>query len=398
MAGAGREAVVVAMARTPFGRFGGALQQVPAAGLAARTIDQLLARARVDPARIDAVYAGVGMIGAGTLTPARQAVLQSSLPQHTPSLAVDRACCSGMTAIGLAWKDILLGQAQLVLCGGMESLSRTPFLWPRQRGSRPGPVEVADPLMLRADFLDKAIAAYTGEEALRLGIDRAQQDDWAAESHRRYFAAEGAGYFAFERFAWAGEAGAPAVLESDEAPRRDAQPEKLARLRTVYGSPTVTPGNAPGLNDGAAFLMLAERATAQALGLPILARILDYVQLADGPTSGSYTPALAIGRLLERGGRMVDDLRILEINEAFAATPLVSTFKLAGEDAGRAAALRRRTNPHGGAVALGHPLGASGARIAMTLINGLGRQGGGLGAAAICGGYGQGDGLLLEVG
>ncbi|MFO1058110.1 MAG: thiolase family protein [Dongiaceae bacterium] len=395
---AGRQAVVAAVARTPFGRFGGALQHLPAATLAARTIDAVLARSGVEPARIDAAYAGVGMIGAGTLTPARQAVLQSSLPQHTPSLAVDRACCSGMTAIGLAWKDILLGQAGLVLAGGVENLSRTPFLWPRQRGSRPGPVEVADPLMLRADFIDKAIAAYTGEEAMRLGIDRVQQDGWAAESHRRYFAAEADGYFAFERFAWPGEPGAPPLLEADEAPRRDALPEKLARLRTVYGSPTVTPGNAPGLNDGAAFLLVAERAVAQSLGLPILARILDYVQLADGPTSGSYTPALAVQRLLERAGRSVDDLRILEINEAFAATPLVSTFKLAGEDAGRAEALRARTNPHGGAVALGHPLGASGARIAMTLINGLRRQGGGLGAAAICGGYGQGDGLLLEVG
>jgi acetyl-CoA C-acetyltransferase len=397
MASAAREAVVLAVARTPFGRFGGALRDVPAAVLAARAIDEVLGRSRIDPARIDAVYAGLGMIGAGTLTPARQAVLRSALPQRTPSLAIDRACCSGMTAIGLAWKDILLGEAEVAICGGFESLSSTPFLWPRQRGDRPGPVEVRDPLMLRADVIDKAIATYTGEEAVRLGIGREPQDAWAAESHRRYFAAEAAGYFAFERFAWTGDPGASAGLGTDEAPRPDATLEKLARLETVYGSPTVTAGNAPGLNDGAAFLLLAERGAAQALGLQPLARILDYVQLADGPTSGSYTPALAIRRLLDRGGRRVEDLRLIEINEAFAATPLVSTLKLAGGDARAAEALRRRTNAHGGAVALGHPLGASGARIVSTLINGLRRQSGGLGAAAICGGFGQGDGILLEV-
>lgn len=397
MASARREAVVLAVARTPFGRFGGALQHVPAATLAAGAIDEILARSRIDPARVDALYAGIGMIGAGTLTPARQAVLQSGLPHRTPSLAVDRACCSGMTALGLAWKDILLGQADMIICGGCESLSSTPFLWPRQRGNRPGPVEIRDPLMLRADFIDKAIAAYTGEEALHLGIGREPQDAWAAESHRRYFAAEAAGYFAFERFAWTGDSAATPAVEMDEAPRRDATPEKLSKLKTAYASPTVTAGNAPGLNDGAAFLLLAERAAALSLGLPILARILDYVQLADGPTSGSYTPALAISRLLDRAGRGVGDLRLIEINEAFAATPLVSTLKLSGDDPRAAAALRERTNLHGGAVALGHPLGASGARIVMTLINGLRRQAGGLGAAAICGGFGQGDGLLLEV-
>jgi acetyl-CoA C-acetyltransferase len=302
-----------------------------------------------------------------------------------------------MTALGLAWKDILLGEADVVLCGGFESLSNTPFLWPRQRGSRPGAVEVGDPLMLRANFLDKAIAAYTGEEAIRLGVDRGQQDAWAARSHSRYFEAEAQGYFDFERFAW--PAGAPSApdLGADESPRRDALPDKLAGLKTVYGSPTVTPGNAPGLNDGAAFLLVVERAAAGALGLPILGRIVDYVQVADGPTSGSYTPALAISRLLERQGRGTCDLRLIEINEAFAATPLVSTLKLAGEDPRVAETLRERTNLHGGAVAIGHPLGASGARIAMTLINGMRQQGGGLGAAAICGGFGQGDGLLLEV-
>jgi acetyl-CoA C-acetyltransferase len=336
------------------------------------------------------------MISAAVLTPTRQALLQSSLPQNTPSLTVDRACCSGMTAIGLAWKDIALGQADVIIAGGFESLSQTPFLWPRQRGARPGPVEVKDPLQLRADFIDKAIAAYTGEEAVRAGIDREQQDSWAVQSHRRYFAAQEAGYFDFERFAWPAEAGRE-PLDNDENPRRDTSVERLAQLKTVYGSPTITPGNAPGLNDGAAFLLLASRDAARALGIEPLARVCDYIQIADGPTSGAYTPGLAIAKLLERRRGGTDDLSLVEINEAFAATPLVSTLLLADRDTKKAEKLRERTNPHGGAVALGHPLGASGARITMTLINGLRRSAGGLGAAAICGGFGQGDGLLLEV-
>ena len=223
MASSGRDVVVLAVARTPFGRFGGALGHVSAAALAAGTIDELLRRSLVDPQRVDALYAGVGMIGAAVLTPARQAVLQSSLPERTPSLAVDRACCSGMTALGMAWKDISLGQAQLVVCGGFESLSQTPFLWPRQRGIRPGPVEVRDPLQLRADFMDKAIAAYTGAEAVRAGVDRGQQDTWALQSHQRYFAANDDDYFAFERFAWPGKTTGDQPVAVPRRPRHDAR-------------------------------------------------------------------------------------------------------------------------------------------------------------------------------
>jgi acetyl-CoA C-acetyltransferase len=386
---------VVAMARTPFGRFGGALKDVPATRLGAVAMREALRRSSIPGQTVTTVYAGVGMIGAGRLTPARQALLESGLPESTPSLTVDRACCSGMTAIGLGFKDIRLGLADVVLCGGFESLSTTPFLWPRQRGSRPGAVEVTDPLLLRADFLDKAIAAYTGEEAVQRGVGREEQDAWALRSHRSYFEAEAAGYFGPERFAWT-DAGAS--LDADESPRADTSEEKLTQLKPVYGSPTVTPGNAPGLNDGAAFLVLASGSFAKAHGVARLATLVDYDQVASGPTTGSYTPALAIRKVLGRRGIPVESLARLEINEAFAATPLVSTLELANGDRGRAEALRARTNLAGGAVAIGHPLGASGARITMTLINGLLRGSGGLGAAAICGGYGQGDAVLVAVG
>jgi acetyl-CoA C-acetyltransferase len=382
---------IVAFARTPFGRFRGALKDIPAPQLAALVIDAVHERAAIAPAAVDAVIAGVGMIGAAVLTPARQALLLTQLPPATPSLAVDRACCSGMTAIGLGFKDIEGGYAEIVICGGFDNLSRTPILLERGGGERPGRVGIEDPLRLRHPRSGMAIAAYTGHEALRLGIDRTRQDEWALESHQRYFEAEARGDFAEERLLL------PA-LATDESPRRDTSLERLARLPAIYDSPTVTAGNAPGLNDGAAFLALASAAAVERLALRSLGRIVGFAQVAGPDTSGSWTPAVAIEALLRRENLAVNDLDALEINEAYAATPLASTLHLAGGDADFAEVLRRRTNEKGGAVALGHPLGASGARIVMSLLQTLRRRGGGIGAAAICGGFGQGDGLMLAAG
>lgn len=393
-----RRVVVTAVARTPFGRFGGALKHMTGPELGAFVIDALLDRARIPPETVQAVYLGVGMVGSATLTPVRQAVLLSGLPNHIPSLAVDRACCSGMSAIGLAYKDILVGASDIVICGGFDSLSGTPLFLPRARERLLGVMTVDDPLLLRGQVVKESIASYTSEEALRHGIDRAAQDEWAAGSHQRYFAADAAGYFDFERVPVPETTGSKgrAALAKDESPRLDTSPQRLSELATVHGSRTITAGNAPGLNDGAAALLVMEEARARDLGLPVLARVLDYAQVSDGPTSGSYTPAAAIAAVLKRRGWRPERLDLIEINEAFAATPLVSTLKLADSDAAGAKALRDRTNLHGGAVAIGHPLGASGGRLAMTLIAGLRRRGGGIGAAAICGGFGQGDGILLE--
>ena len=393
--------VVTAVARTPFGRFNGSLRERSGPELGAIVIDEVCARAAVPAGTVQAVYMGVGMIGSAVLTPARQAVLQSQLPNETPSLAVDRACCSGMTAVGLGLKDIKSGHADTVLCGGFESLSQTPLLMPRSREKALGQLTLDDPLLLRApDYIGGSISSYTAEEALRHGVERRAQDEWAVESHRRYFAAQASGYFDFERMPvrLGPDAKGDRVVDTDESPRRDTSLEKLAALNTVRGSKTITAGNAPGLNDGAAALLLLSERKARELALPVLARIRGYAQVSEGPTSGSYTPAIAIGKLLDRHGLTSDRLDLIEINEAFAATVLVSTLHLAGKNAAAAKRLRERTNPHGGAVAIGHPLGASGARLVMTLINGLRRRGGGFGAAAICGGYGQGDSILVEVG
>ena len=386
-----RSCHIVAFARTPFGKFQGALASVEPRDLGALVIEALLGRLATPDAKVDALYAGIGMMGGAALTYTRQMLMTTSLPVTTPSLAVDRACCSGMTALGLAMKDIRLGEAELVLAGGFDGLSNTPYLLPRQGSARPGNRQLDDPLLLRTPLLDRSISQYTSDEAMEHGVDRAAQDEWALRSHQLYFAEQDRGGFDEERIA------IPEKLETDEAPRRDASIEALQRLKTVYGTPTITPGNAPGLSDGAAFLALASGAACQALGLQPLAEIVDYVQVASGPTSGSYTPAIGLQRLLDRNALTPEDLDAIEINEAFAATPLVSLYRLADMDRGRAKALEDRTNQRGGAVAIGHPLGASGGRITMSLLQTLRRRGGGIGAAAICGGFGQGDALLLRV-
>ena len=294
--------VVVACARTPFGRFEGKLAGLTPARLGALAIDEVLRRSGTENAAVDAVYAGIGMLGGGTLTATRQTVLMSALPATTPSFTVDRACCSGMTAIGLASKDIRLGESDVVVCGGFDSLSQTPLLWPRQRPRRPSAVTVEDPLLLRAPVVDRQVAVYTGDEALRHGVTREQQDEWAVASHMKYHEAETRGYFAFERFPVKFGAGGkdPIVLERDESPRSDTSVEKLSKLAPIYGGATVTAGNAPGLNDGAAFLMLMRGSAARQLGLAPHAWIRGYAQVASGPTSGTSTPAIAIASVLRR--------------------------------------------------------------------------------------------------
>jgi acetyl-CoA C-acetyltransferase len=385
--------LLAAYRRTPFGRFGGALATVTGPQLGALAVDAALEASDVPASDVEAFYSGVGMIGSGVLAPVRVALMHSTLPATTPSASIDRACCSGMSAIGLAWKDIKHGLADVVICGGFESLSQTPFQWPRQRGARPGPVDVADPLLFRTPFLNSAIAKYSGEEAVAAGVSRTEQDRWALHSHERYWAAAESGYFAEEIVPVRTEAG---EITADESPRHTSM-EQLARLKPVHDSPTVTAGNAPGLNDGAAMLVLVSGRYAQANRVATIGEIIDYVQVADRVTSGTSTPAISIQRLLKGNAICLEDLDLIEINEAYAATPMVSTLRLANGGHDRAQELRAKTNVHGGAVAIGHPLGASGARITATLIHGLQRRGGGLGAAAICGGYGQGDAVLVKV-
>ena len=395
-----RDVFVFAVGRTPFGKFQGALSGYSPAELGGFVLDQLLARANVPGEAVSLATIGTAMLGGGTVTAARQMILQSQrLPPSTPSLGVDRACCSGMSAIAVAAAQIASGAAGLAVAGGVEVLSRTPRLLDRNPPAS-GNLVADDPLLLTAP-IGGSIASYTSEEALKVGVGRAEQDAWALQSHQRYARAEQQGFFAFERFAVPERRAAgrphPRMLERDESPRADSSLEALAKLHTVRGSATITAGNAPGLNDGAAFVLLGSADEGRAHGLEPLARLAGTIAVAEGPTSGTRTPAIAILKLLEREKTKLDDVAVLEINEAFAATALVSTLVLAGSEASAAERLRRRTNANGGAVAIGHPMGASGARILMTAVGELRRRGGGTGVAAICGGFGQGEAILVRV-
>ena len=278
-------------------------------------------------------------------------------------------------------------------------MSQTPLIARGVRwGVRLGGVMLEEPLFLRNPILNIPLAVGAAEVALQHGVSREEQDQWALRSHQKFFSALRDGKFADEiqPMEIPTGKGSNLAMGQDESPRADTTIEKLRALPTVYGSKTVTAGNAPGLNDGASALVLMSGERQKELGVAPLARILAYVNIAGDPLASPYLPALAIRKALEKVGRKLTDLKRLEINEAFAATALVSTKVLSSENEKILEQLRSITNVNGGAVAIGHPTGASGGRITMTLVQELRRAGGGLGAAAICGGYGQSDAVIVE--
>jgi acetyl-CoA C-acetyltransferase len=379
--------------RTPFGRFGGGLRDVTVVDLGSQLALGTLETMGWDVELVDELLLGMGMIEGGHMVPARLIAEAAGFRLDLPTLTMDRACCSGMSVIGQARRAVATG-SRSVLCIGMDILSRTPRLMHESRwGQRRGDLVVEDLLLLRSPLAGKAIAAYVGEIAVEYGVDRQQQDAWALQSHRRYFAAAARGVFDDEILPVSTPDG---VLSTDEQPRGDTSLVKLAALKPVYGSPTVTAGNAPGLNDGGCAVVVADETSAWARSEPPLARLHGYVQTAGDATSSAYLPGDAIRMLVDSAGIGVEDLDVIEINEAFAATPLVSMRKLAAGDAALETRLHSITNINGGSVALGHPLGASGARVVLTAALELRRRRGRWAAAAVCGGFGQTDALLLE--
>ncbi|MGP3536086.1 thiolase family protein [Microbacterium sp. RD1] len=378
--------------RSPFGRFGGGLRDVSVVDLAQQTLRGVLRRADWSVDDVSELNAGMAMIEGGLMVPARQYAVAAGFPDTLPTLSIDRACCSGMTTVGLGWRAIRDG-AHSTVALGIESMSQTPRLLHETRwGSKRGDLVVEDLLMLRNPLAGgQSIARTAGEEAVRRGVGREEQDAWAAQSHARYFAALSEGFFDDEIIPITTPKG---DLAADEQPRADSALEKLAQLTPVYGGPTVTAGNAPGLNDGAVALVLAG---SRAVGdRTPLARVHSYVQMAGAPTSSVFLPGLAIARILDEAGLTARDVDVIEINEAFAATAAVSVKTLADGDEGLAVHLAERTNMNGGAVAIGHPTGASGARLVLTAARQLQRTGGRWAVAAICGGFGQTDAVLLE--
>jgi len=389
------ETVVVSAVRTPFGRFGGRLKGYSAVELGAEAARAALERAGVEPGEVDETIFGTAILAASTSVAARQINFKLGIPAETPSLTLDRACCSSMTALGLAAAKIRAGDARVLLIGGIESCSQTPYLLKGTRwGRKAGDFTVEDPMHVRNPITGLSLTVVTGNKAIEHGISREEQDDWACASHEKYFAAYDRGVYAEEIVSL--QAGG-AALAIDESPRRDSTRAKLASLTTAYGSPTVTAGNAPGLNDGASALVVMAADEARRRGVEPLATLVAYAQLCGDLESSVHMPGRALLKALGKAGRALGDLVCVEINEAFAAMPLVSTKVIADGDAAKLARLRAMTNVNGGAVAIGHPPGASGGRVTMAALRELRRRGGGYAAAAICGGYGQSDAVVLKV-
>ncbi|GAB3219107.1 acetyl-CoA C-acetyltransferase [Glycomyces halotolerans] len=379
--------VILAAARTPIGRLGGALADVPATDLAGTAIRAALERAGVAPDRVDQVILGQVLSAGCGQNPARQAAVAAGLPMRVPSMSVNKVCLSGMTAIGLADQLLRGGAADVIVAGGMESMSRAPHLLPgSRRGFKYGDAVLID--HLAHDGLTDAYDGISmGESTERhLGskdfITRAAQDEYAAGSHQR--AAKAAERLAEEITPVETRRG---LVDADEGIRPESTPETLGRLRPAFTeNGTITAGTASQISDGASALVLTRKSVAEAAGWPYEAEILAWGTVAGPDNSLLDQPAGAIGQALEKAGASVDDLDVVEINEAFAAVVLSSARTL-GLDL-------ERVNPDGGAIALGHPIGASGARMVLSLSRQLGS--GRIGAAGLCGGGGQGDAIILR--
>ncbi|HLL67224.1 MAG TPA: acetyl-CoA C-acetyltransferase [Micromonosporaceae bacterium] len=388
--------VLVHGARTPMGRLVGTLKDLPATKLGSIAIRAALERSGVAPDLVEYVIMGqVLQAGAGQL-PARQAAVGAGIPMSVPALAINKVCLSGLDAIALADQLIRAGEFEIVVAGGMESMTNAPHLLLGQReGLRAGDVTLRDHMQF--DGLTDAydccsMGASTDQHNARYGVTRAAQDAFAVESHQRAARAQKNGIFAeeIEPIEIPQRRGEPILVAKDERIRPETTVEALSKLRPAFGEDgTVTAATASPISDGACAVVVMSRAKADELGLPWLAEIVAHGNVA-GPDNSLHTqPANAIAHALSKGGHTVDDLDLIEINEAFAAVVLHSMRQL-GVDAGK-------VNVNGGAIALGHPIGMSGARLALSLAMELRRRGGGLGAAGLCGGGGQGDALLLRV-
>ncbi|MDR0268627.1 acetyl-CoA C-acetyltransferase [Paenibacillus sp.] len=388
--------VIVSAARTPFGKFGGSLKNMQAAQLGGIAIREAVSRAGLQSNQVDAAIMGMVLqAGAGQI-PSRQATRLAGLPWEVPSETINKVCASGMRAVTLADQIIRAGDSDIIVAGGMESMSNAPYAMPNARwGARMGDTAMKDLMVhdgLTCAFDNVHMAVHGSMVASEYHIDRADQDAWALRSHQRAIEAIEAGRMKDEivPVSISQRKGGPVVVDTDEAPRKDSTIEALAKLPPIFVKDgTVTAGNAPGVNDGAGALVLMSEGKAREMGKPWLATIIGHAAIAMEAPYLAVAPGLAIQKLLKKTGYALQDIDLFEVNEAFAAVTLTSG-KIVGWDP-------EKVNVNGGAIALGHPIGASGARILMSLIYELKRRGGGLGIAAICSGAAQGDAILVQV-
>ena len=387
--------VITSIARTPIGKFGGVFRSVSAVDLGAVAIRAALERAGLRAEKIDEVLFGhVIQAGTGQIT-SRQAAAKAGIPLTVPATTINKVCLSGMTAIGWADKDIRLGEATFVVAGGMESMTGAPYLLPEGRyGMGYGEGRIIDALEhdgLFCSFDQCTMGAQSDVNSARLGIDRSEQDEWAAASHQRAASAsQGAFIDEIAPVEVPQQRGAPVTVDRDEGIRPDSTAETLGALKAAFSAEgTITAGNASQISDGAAAVVVADADAADAEGLPVLAEILSYGQIGGVDATLHERPAEALKTALKTADLSPADLDLVEINEAFSGVALWSAKMLDLP--------HDKVNVNGGAVALGHPLGATGARLIVTLINALRHQGGGIGGASLCGGGGQGDAMIVRV-
>lgn len=388
-----RDVVILSAARTPIGSFNGSLATIPAPRLGAVAIGEALRRAKVEPGRVDEVLMGNAVSAGLGQAPARQAAIYAGVPEHVGATTVNKVCGSGLKAVLLGAQAIQVGAADCIVAGGMESMSGAPYLLPKARsGYRMGHAELVDSMILDGlwDVYSNLSMGACGELcAAKFGLTREEQDAYAAQSYTRTWAAQKAGKFKAEivPVEVAGKGGTT-LVEEDEDPKR-GNLEKLPKLKPAFKPDgTITAGNAPSVNDGAAALVLMAADRAAALGLTPLARIGAAGHYATAPEWFTVTPGHAILDALKRAGLKAGDIDLYEVNEAFAAVALAA-IQVAGLDP-------VRVNVHGGAVALGHPIGATGARLVVTLLHALQDRRGRRGIAALCLGGGEGMALVIE--
>jgi acetyl-CoA C-acetyltransferase len=379
--------VIVSAVRTPFGKLGGALKDYEATRLGAIAIGAALERGRVPNEEVEYVVMGQVLQGGAGQAPARQAAVGAGLPKEVPADTINKVCASSIRAVEIADLMIRSGDHSAVVAGGMESMSNAPYILKKARfGYKLGDSTLIDLMThdgLISTFDQKHMVEQASFVSRELGISREDQDRWALRSHERAVHAIDNGLFEDELVAVDG-------VTVDESPRRDTSYEKLSNLKPVFDPEgTTTAGNAPGVNDGAGALVVTSEEYAKKRGLEVLATIISQAYVADDFAYLARTPAKAGKIALQKAGKTIDDVERVELNEAFSSVVL-NAAEMLGADP-------ERVNVNGGAVALGHPIGASGARILSTMIYELRRNGGGLGLAAICSGGGQGDALLIEV-
>jgi acetyl-CoA C-acetyltransferase len=379
--------VIVSAVRTPFGRLGGGLKDYEATELGSIAIKAALERVGLEPNEVQYAIMGQVLQGGAGQAPARQAAIGAGLPIEVPADTINKVCASSIRAVEIADSMVRAGDVEVVVTGGMESMTNAPYALKKARfGYKLGDGTLIDLTThdgLTSSFDGRHMVEQASFVSRELGISREDQDLWALRSHERAVKAQDEGFFA-------GEIVAVGDLEQDESPRRDTSIEALAKLKPVFDPEgTTTAGNAPGVNDGASCVVVCSEAFAERRGLEPLATILSQGYVADDFAYLARTPAKAGEQALKKAGKSIDDVERVEVNEAFSSVAL-NSVKMLGADPDKA-------NVNGGAVALGHPIGASGGRIVGTIVNELRRNGGGLGLAAICSGGGQGDALLLEV-